>query len=239
MKNYFLLLLLLSMLFPKQVTSQNDGAAIAAIGGAMAIGAIIASIDQMEEQAELTATEWILHNHPELTNFALKTMSFDGKKAKDMSATTVIIYKIQEFVPEMEPKINGKKQVLFGFTSPGWISDYGIDFNKVSWFLIDDVEWMRMMIAYVKVASEEKNEATLKANLKEGKIVNRGVKLGSRLAIPFFKLSGDMYVVTDYSERLKLLYNERSLGIFLKETRDLVQIGRGDIIDIHDFFFEE
>ncbi|WP_417855053.1 hypothetical protein [Xanthomarina gelatinilytica] len=59
------------------------------------------------------------------------------------------------------------------------------------------------------------------------------------MAIPFFKLSGDMYVVTDYSERLKLLYNERSLGIFLKETRDLVQIGRGDIIDIHDFFFEE
>lgn len=139
----------------------------------------------------------------------------------------------------MDPELNGKKQVLFGFTSPGWISDYGIDFNKVSWFLIDDVEWMHMMVAYVKVASEEKNEATLKANLKEGKIVNRGVKLGSRLAIPFFKLSGDMYVVTDYSERLKLLYNERSLGIFLKETRDLVQIGRGDIIDIHDFFFEE
>ena len=239
MKNYFLLLLLLSMLFPKQVTSQNDGAAIAAIGGAMAIGAVIASIEQMKEQAELTATEWILYNHPELTSFSLKTMSFDGKKAKDMSATSVITYKIQEFVPEMDPELNGKKQVLFGFTSPGWISDYGIDFNKVSWFLIDDVEWMHMMVAYVKVASEEKNEATLKANLQEGKIVNRGVKLGSRLAIPFFKLSGDMYVVTDYSERLKLLYNERSLGIFLKETRDLVQIGRGDIIDIHDFFFEE
>jgi hypothetical protein len=239
MKNYILLLLMVTMLLPKQATCQNDGAAIAAIGGVMAIGAVIASIEQMKEQAELTATEWILYNHPELTSFSLKTMSFDGKKAKDMSATSVITYKIQEFVPEMDPELNGKKQVLFGFTSPGWISDYGIDFNKVSWFLIDDVEWMHMMVAYVKVASEEKNEATLKANLQEGKIVNRGVKLGSRLAIPFFKLSGDMYVVTDYSERLKLLYNERSLGIFLKETRDLVQIGRGDIIDIHDFFFEE
>ena len=48
-----------------------------------------------------------------------------------------------------------------------------------------------------------------------------------------------MYVVNDYSVKLKLIYNERSLGIFLKETRDLVQIGRGDIIEIHDFFFDE
>ncbi|MCX7550271.1 hypothetical protein [Xanthomarina sp. F2636L] len=239
MKHYFLVLLLLSMIFPRQASSQNDGAAIAAaVGGAIAVGAIIASIDQMEEQAELTATEWILHNHPELTSFSLKTMSFDGKKAKDMSATSVITYKIQEFVPEMDPELKGKKQVLFGFTSPGWISDYGIDFNKVNWFLIDETEWMRMMVAYVKVASDEKNESNLNNSLKEGKIVNRGVKSGSKLAIPFFKLTGDMYVVTDYSERLKLLYNERSLGVYLKETRDLVQIGRGDIIDIHDFFFD-
>ena len=48
-----------------------------------------------------------------------------------------------------------------------------------------------------------------------------------------------MYVVTDYSQDMKLLYNERSLGIFLKETKDLVQIGRGDIIKIHDFFFNQ
>jgi len=45
-----------------------------------------------------------------------------------------------------------------------------------------------------------------------------------------------MYVVMDYSEGLKLIYNERSLGIFLKETNDLVQVGRSEIIKILDFF---
>ena len=44
-----------------------------------------------------------------------------------------------------------------------------------------------------------------------------------------------MYVVTDYSEMMKLIYNEKSLGVYLKKTRNLVQIGRGDIIEIHDF----
>ena len=47
-----------------------------------------------------------------------------------------------------------------------------------------------------------------------------------------------MYMVTDYFPEMKLLYNERSLGIFLKETKDLVQMGRGDIIDIHEYFFD-
>jgi hypothetical protein len=239
MKKQLLFLLTGLLLLPNQTKAQNDGAAIAAAaGGLLVAGAIIASIDQMEEQAELTATQWILHNHPELTSFALKTLSFDGKKAKDMSSTSAIIYKIQEFIPEMDPNLNGKKQVLFGFTSAGWINDYGIDFNKINWFLIDEEEWMKMMVAYVQVSSEEKNETALKETLKEGKIVNKGVRVKSKLEIPFFKLSGDMYVVTDYSSRLKLVYNERSLGIFLKETRDLVQIGRGDIIDVHDFFFD-
>ena len=79
-----------------------------------------------------------------------------------------------------------------------------------------------MMISYVKVSSIENDANTLKNILKEGKVVNKGVKVKSKLVIPFYKLTGDMYVVTDYSEKMKLIYNERSLGIFLKETSDLV-----------------
>ena len=96
-----------------------------------------------------------------------------------------------------------------------------------------------MMISYVKVSSIENDTNTLKNILKEEKVVNKGVKVKSKLVIPFYKLTGDMYVVTDYSEKIKLIYNERSLGIFLKETSDLVQIGRGNIVEIHDFFFDE
>tara|TARA_B110000037_G_scaffold137947_1_gene156159 strand:- start:297 stop:593 length:297 start_codon:yes stop_codon:yes gene_type:complete len=98
---------------------------------------------------------------------------------------------------------------------------------------------MNMMISYVKVSSIENDANTLKNILKEGKVVNKGVKVKSKLVIPFYKLTGDMYVVTDYSEKIKLIYNERSLGIFLKGTSDLVQIGRGNIVEIHDFFFDE
>ena len=199
----------------------------------------IAAVKQMEERAELTATQWILSNNPELTSFSLKTLSFNGKKVKDMSATSLITYKIQEFTPGDKPELDGRKQVLFGFTSQGWITEYGIDFEKVKWSLVDEHEWMNMMISYVKVASRESDDNNVKNVLKEGKVVNKGIKVKSKLVVPFYKLGGDMYVVTDYSDDMKLIYNERSLGIFLKETGNLVQIGRGDIIEIHAFFFDE
>jgi hypothetical protein len=36
---------------------------------------------------------------------------------------------------------------------------------------------------------------------------------------------------------MKLVYNENSLGIFIKKTGDLVQMRRGNVIDIHEFLF--
>ncbi|GHA47613.1 hypothetical protein GCM10007103_30710 [Salinimicrobium marinum] len=237
MKKITLVFLIVLSIIPKNMNSQNEGEAIAAIaGGLLAIGAGVAAVEQMKEQAELTATEWILSNQSDMESFSLKTLDFDGKKLKDISSASVMTFKIQEFEPSDKPKLTGKKQILFAFTSRGWISEYGIDFSKVQWHLIDSDEWMNMMIAYSKVASEKSNEDLIKETLKDGKIVNKGVKTKKGEDIPFYKLDGDMYLVSNYSPEMKIIYNEKSLGIFLKETRDLVQISRGSIIEIHDFF---
>lgn len=240
MKKTIILLLVLICLIPQNTKAQNDGVAIAAAaGGLLAIGAGIAAVEQMKEQAELTATEWLLTNHPEYNKFSLKTLDFDGKKVKDMSATSVITFKIREFeIKDDEPEL-GKKVVLFGFTSFGWINEYGIDFNKVKWFMIDSEEWLNMMTSYTKVASGVADEGTIRTSLLNGKVVNRGVKTNKGEDIDFYKIDGDMYLVTDYSPDMKFIYNERSLGIYLKETMNLIQIGRGDLIKIHEFFFDE
>jgi len=240
MKRVFLIFILSLFLIPNISKAQNDGAVVAgAVGALAAIGVGVAAVEQMKERAELTATEWLLANNPEITSFSLKTIDFDGKKLKDMSSASVITFKIQEFVPADNPELNGRKQVLLGFTSHGWINEYGIDFNKIQWFLIDQIEWTKMMVAYVRAASGEWVNESVEETLTHGKIVNKGVRVKSKMEIPFYKLSGDMYVVTDYSEEMKFIYNERSLGIFLKETQDLVQIKRSSLIELHEFFYEE
>lgn len=226
------------LLSSKMSYSQNEGLG-AAVGAIAAIGVGIAAVEQMKENAELTATEWLLSNHPEKESFMLKTIDFEGKKLKDMSSVSVISFKIQEFEPQDKPVLNGEKSILLGFTSKGWINEYGIDFNKVKWFLLDKKEWGNMMTSYVSVASGEKDKNLINETLKDGKIVNKGVKNKGKMAIPFYKMGGDYYVVTDYSEDMRFVYNERSLGIYLNETSDLVQIKRSSIIEIHDFFFED
>ena len=239
MKQIITLLIIILSILPQNLKAQDDGAAIAAVaGGLLAIGSGIAAVEQMKEQAELTATEWFLTNHPEHTKFSLKTLDFDGKKLKDMSSTSVITFKIQDFEIINEDPELGKKFVLFGFTSFGWINEYGIDFDKVRWFLIDSDEWMNMMLSYSKVASGEKNENIIREALINGKVVNRGIKTKKGEDIDFHKIDGDMYLVTDYSPDMKFIYNERSLGIYLKETMNLIQIGRGDLIKIHEYFFD-
>lgn len=238
MNKLFIIIIAIIIISPKNINAQNNNAAgiATAVGGLMAIGAMVATVENMKERAELNATEWILKNNPELQNFSLKTLDFDGKKLKDMSSVSVISYKIQEFTPSDKPKLNGKKQVLFGFTSFGWISEQGIDFNKVLWFLIDEKEWLNMMVTYAKVSSGEKNEDLLKSYVTNGLIVDNGVKVKGKLVLPFYKLDGDMYLSIDYSPQMKFIYNEKSLGIFLKETMNLVQIGRSDLIKIHEYF---
>jgi hypothetical protein len=238
MKKFTLAIITIMLLMPKQSDAQNTGTAVAAVGAAaLIIGAGIMAHDNMEERAELTATQWIIANHPELKSFSLKTLDFDGKKAKDMSSVSVITFKIQEFNPSDNPVLDGKKQVLFCFTSNGWISEQGIDFSKVRWFLIDSDEWMNMMVAFSKVSSSEKNETIIKDKLTNGVLVNKGIKVKGKTEIPFFKIEGDMYLVTDYSDKMKLIYNEKSLCIFLKETGNLVQMGRDDVIKTHEFYF--
>ncbi|QKJ62184.1 hypothetical protein [Flavobacterium sp. M31R6] len=238
MKKFTLVIITIMLLMPKQSDAQNTGAAVAAAGAAaLVIGAAIMAHDNMEERAELTATQWIIANHPELKSFSLKTLDFDGKKAKDMSSVSVITFKIQEFNPSDNPVLDGKKQVLFCFTSNGWINDQGIDFSRVQWFLIDSDEWMNMMVAYSKVSSSEKNETVIREKLTNGTLVNKGIKVKGKTEIPFFKIEGDMYLVTDYSDEMKLIYNEKSLCFFLKKTGNLVQMGRDDVIKTHEFYF--
>ena len=62
MRKLVLVFIVITFLIPKQTYAQKDGVAIAAVaGGLLAIGAGVAAIEQMKEQAELKATQWVLN----------------------------------------------------------------------------------------------------------------------------------------------------------------------------------
>src|SRR5436190_21322831 len=103
MKKITIALIMMILLMPKELKAQDRGAVLP-------IGAGIPAKYNMQESAEWAATQWIVGNHPELKSFSLKTLDFNGEKAKDMAAKSVVTFRIQEFSPANNPELNGKRQ---------------------------------------------------------------------------------------------------------------------------------
>jgi len=53
--------------------------------------------------------------------------------------------------------------------------------------------------------------------------------------VPFQKLDGDSYIRSSFSDQIDIIYNERSLGLYLNESNRLVQLNRQVVNDIHEF----
>ena len=236
MKKLFTLVLIAVMLFPSSAKSQNNDGAAAAAAGILAIGAGIAAIEQLKEQLEQKAVEEVLTAYPELINFELKTGSLKGTKMKDLSSVGIVTFEIKDID-------TSNKYVLFAFLSNGWSNQFGVDYSKLKWKLFSKNEWNKLMQAYIKTAS--KIEISVE-DVASSKIVNKGVQQNKKFIIEFSKIKGDVYYTSDYSEEFKIVFNERSLGLYLKQSNpdefrrggprgDLVQIRRNSIIRAHSF----
>jgi len=237
MKKFFTLALIAAFLIPSNLKAQKDkGAAIA--GGLLAIGAGIAAIEQLKEQLEQQAVENVLSAYPHLVDFELKTGSLKGTKFKDLSRVGVVTFEIKDLSTQY-------KYVLFAFLSSGWSNQQGVDFNKIKWKLFSKEEWNKLMQAYIRTAS--KNDISIE-DVAISKIVNKGVQRNKKFIIEFSKIKGDVYYTSDYSDEFKIVFNERSLGLYLKQKDvedqfrtgsgprgDLVQIRRKAIIRAHSF----
>ena len=239
MKKIIVTLLCLA-LFNNTAKAQDD-TAVAALGAAFAIGGAIAAVEMAKEVAEQTAMEYVLNQRSDLTHFELKTESFVGVKGKDLSSVNFLTFTIRDIG-------NLKRYVLYGFNQSGYSNSNGIDYNKIDWKMFTAEKWNTMMSAYIELASDEKLTPIEIAAVKIG---NKGVKRDGKFIIDFKKQKGDEYRVLDYSDEFKLVFNERSLGLFLKNNQEgdeefykankssLVQVRRKVIIKTHEFLNQQ
>ena len=252
-KKYIILLVFILIFKPKHNYAQNgDGAAAAAAATILAIG-IIASMDNAREQLELGATEWVLKN-TNMTQFNIETILLEGTKISDLSRSSFVPFKLYEYeiidLPDGTYEFNiVSRHVLMMYAFPGFITEMGIDFTKVRYELIDKSLWFTRMTGYLTAASNA-DLSTIKNALENGTILNKGVTATSKsssgrpygnnyngddLIIRFYSLDGDSYLVSEYSDDNKYLYNEKSLGIFHKETERLFQVRPLSVRRITDF----
>ena len=114
----------------------------------------------------------------------------------------------------------------------------GINEKKIKWMLINKEKWIDIMVGFLKTASGSDEDEIIRGLLRGGKIKSDGIENKLKGDLDFYKMGGDMYLVNDYSEEMKLIFNEGSLGIYLKETTDLIQISRRSLMKIHNFIMD-
>lgn len=225
MKKITISLLLLTFLIPKTQYAQKGDGIAAAAGIVAGIGAGIAAVELLKEQMEQAAVEYALNNYPDIVDFQLKTNSLDGTKMKDLSNVSIVTFELMNLQ-------NQDRFIMFAFTSGGWMNEFGVDLSYVNWRRFDVNEWNDLIKVYVETAS--KSEVSIN-DIGSSKILNKGVKKDKDWLVEFDKLKGDVYYTNDYSDEFKLVFNEKSLGIYVKETSDLVQISRSALIKAHEF----
>ena len=156
MKKYILILLASAISF--NISAQNNSTenqiASAIVGGIIAGAAAAVAYDQYEERVELIATNHILENYPEYDNFFLSLSNLNrANDFWDPSSVKVNVFTVELFN-------SNEKKVLFMFNDYGWINEYGVDLNFVTFRFMEKEEWNEIILKYLTLASGEdvKNE---------------------------------------------------------------------------------
>ena len=156
MKKYILILLVTAVSF--NISAQNNSTenqiASAIVGGIIAGAAAAVAYDQYEERVELIATNHILENYPEYDNFFLSLSNLNrANDFWDPSSVKVNVFTVELFN-------SNEKKVLFMFNDYGWINEYGVDLNFVTFRFMEKEEWNEIILKYLTLASGEdvKNE---------------------------------------------------------------------------------
>ena len=226
MKKLIMIAIVSLLLFPTNIKAQDEGIAAAA-AGLLAVGGAIAAVESLKESLELRAVEYILREKPDFVDFDLSTNTLNGVKANDLSNVGVVTY-------EVINNVNDQKLLLFAFTSDGWWNEYGVDYSKILWKFFDKKSYAGLLAKYLTLAV---GEDVSDIDVATGMFRNKSFTKIDGDVLEFNKMDGDSYLVLDYSEVFKIVYNERVMGLFLKETYDLLQVKSRTVIRTHEFLF--
>ena len=144
-----ILILLITLIVSVDVYPQKivDNSAVAAVAGVAIAGVVAQQIfnEMLKEQFEHEATEWILANDTDLTEFNLKLMSFDATKIDNLNTISAI-----PFIVKTRKRENS--YILIFVLSPGWHNAYGVDFTFVKPLVFTQEYWKQILLTYLNTA---------------------------------------------------------------------------------------
>jgi hypothetical protein len=248
MKKVLFLSLFLIQLIQPNLQAQNKAATAAGIVAAGVLtGLFVAnSIENVKEGFERNMLEWVLSNKQfnEKIEFELKLIKWEVTKKEDLSMVTVIGYLYKEK--------NKEPIVLLNSCSPGWMNENGVNFQYVNVYEIKKEYWGKLMQSYFdlsladnvfeKITVEniltfnDKGQETRQTLSDLKSITNNNIEFEGKngKSKSSFKVTenGDTHIVRDFDEKFIIDFNEGNFNLFLKNTKDIIRIKKGFLVDV-------
>jgi len=150
MKKILLISLILSCSFQNRLYSQNNNDAFAA---ALLGAAIVAnSIEQHKESLEQLATDILISDYPEYSQFRLKVIGLGGGGEAWSSDGKLSFVPLALTIME-NGKITDNRKLVVLLLSKGWVNDYGLDYTKISSEMWEKEDWNNFIYNYSQVNS--------------------------------------------------------------------------------------
>ena len=150
MKKIILLILVLSFSFQNKIYSQNDNDAFAAalIGAALVANAV----EEYKESLEQLATDIIISEYSEITQFRLEVIGLGGGGEAWSSDGKLSFVPLGLTIMKNGLLTNDRKLVVL-LLSKGWVNEYGLDYTKISSELWEKDDWNNFICKYSELNS--------------------------------------------------------------------------------------
>ncbi len=271
MKKLLILIIVLSNI--KYTNAQDGDGLAAALGIAAVVGTAIASQENLEEQFEYMAANYILGERPEISEFSLKVIKTSTGTSKDESNVSIIPFGLVDCSNKVDDKCS--YEIIMMNLSRGWWNEYGVDFTKVQFYTYTYEQMLDFFQKYLNLVSpvpfksiygipiltkskkqaKDQSESYLIAgkewyktgeykNFLQLKFSNSGLtaveNYTDKIVFPFKKLKlGDTYLVGSYNDEFKLVYNEKRIGLYNLNNKELSQLNNSTLVEIQKFLIQQ
>lgn len=253
MKKSLFILFAICILIPKAKAQNNNNAMIAATAlTVIGTGLLLEhEINKYRESFEREIVEWVLanKNFENKVEFDLELIKWEVTKKEDFNSVSIMGFKYIQ--------INSEKKVILAICSPGWVNQYGTDYSKIKIVEIDKNKWDIILKAFLNLSrrNDIKTPVSLESiPVESSSLLSKKVKLSNEsiqnlesideksLEFPsgkykFEPMGGDMHIVQDLDKDFMIDFNEGSINLFLKSTKELVKIKRSFILDVNRIFY--
>lgn len=248
---FFCSLLFIILLSPKSTAQNNGGAVVAGALAVIGTGVLIESeIHHYREAFERRATQWILNNRnfENKVEFDLNLIKWEVARKEDFNDVSLMGFRYV---------YNSKqKEILIAVCSPGWVNQYGTDFSKIKYFEFDQKRWDMLFTAFLNLSKRNDINTPLSLEsipVESSNVFSKNVKLSTEKienlqsinanSVDFsggkYKyevLDGNTHIVQDFDKDFMIDFNEGSMNLFIKTTKELVKVKRSFLVEVNKIF---